>query len=86
VSGRNVADITRDVQGWHDMQHSDCKFVKVLGAEVASQDQRSIIEHWTVEACKGQAFIYKVLIIPGTGALTDAVSNLDGSPVGASKP
>lgn len=86
VSGHNVEDITRDVQGWHDMQHADCQFVRVLGAEVVSQDTKSVTEHWTIEACKRQTFTYKVFIIPGTGAITDAVSNLDGSPIGSGKP
>jgi hypothetical protein len=79
VSGRNIADITRDVQGWHDMQYADCKFVKVLGAEVVSQDEKSITEHWTIEACKQQSFTYNVLIVRNPHALSDAVSNLDGS-------
>jgi hypothetical protein len=86
VAGRNVADITRDVQGWHDMQHADCKFVRVLGAEVILQDERSVTEHWTIEACKQQAFTYKVFIVRNPDALSDAVSNVDGSPLQPSKP
>lgn len=86
VSGRNVADISRDVQGWHDEQHADCKFVKVVAAEVITQEPTSIVEHWTIEACKNQQFTYRVFIIPGTGALTDMVSNVDGSPATPAKP
>jgi hypothetical protein len=86
VSGRNVADITRDVQGWHDMQHANCKFARVLGAEIVSQDEKSITEHWTIEACKQQAFTYKVYIIRSSQALRDMVSNVDGSAVEPTKP
>lgn len=68
------------------MQHADCQFVRLLGAEVVSQDTKSVTEHWTIEACKRQTFTYKVFIIPGAGALSDFVSNLDGSPIGSGKP
>ena len=86
VSGRNVADISRDVQGWHDMQHAGCKFIKVVAAEVITQEPKSIVEHWTIEACKDQQFTYRVLIIPGTGGITDMVSNVDGSAATSAKP
>ncbi len=86
VSGRNVADISRDVQGWHDAQHAGCKFVKVVAAEFITQEPKSIVEHWTIEACKDQQFTYRVLIISGTGGITDMVSNVDDSAAMPTKP
>jgi hypothetical protein len=81
VSGRNVGDISKDVQGWHDMQHPNCKFVRVLSAEEAEKSPDGVSEHWTIEACERQQFTYRVYIIKSNGAITDSVSNVDGSPL-----
>jgi hypothetical protein len=86
VSGRNVEDVSRDVQGWHDMQHPSCKFVRVVSAEVAARSPKDVTEHWTIQACKEQQFTYRVYIIPSNGTITDSVSNVDGSPFTREKP
>jgi hypothetical protein len=77
VAGGNVADVSSDIQSWHDTQHPDCKFVKVLSASVIEQEQRFVTEHWTIEACKQQSFTYKVWLMPDPKVLVDAVLNLD---------
>jgi len=80
VSGRNVEDVSRDVQGWHDMQHSKCKFLRVISADVVTATPGAVTEHWIIEACNQQQFTYRVYIVRGNGSITDAVSNADGSP------
>ena len=75
--GRNVDDLTRDVAQWHDSKHPDCKFAKVVGAEIVKQESDSITEHWTIQACEGKQFTYRVYILRGSGAMTDMVSDVE---------
>jgi hypothetical protein len=82
VTGRNVNDISRDVQGWHNMQHADCAFNRVLGANIVKKESGSVVEHWTIEACNNQQFTYRVFIMFHQGGISDSVSNIDGSPAG----
>jgi len=86
VSGRNVNDIARDVQEWHDVQNPKCTYKKVVAAEVVKRESGSVIEHWTIEACNHKLFTYEVSIIPGRGGITDAVSNVDESPAKYNEP
>lgn len=82
VTGRHISDISRDVQQWHDMQNPSCLFNRVINAQVVKDEKESTVEHWTIEACKGESFTYRVLIMPyPNGGIGDMVSNLDGGPV-----
>ena len=84
VPKAQISAVVRDVAEWHNMQHSDCQYVKPLGSKTVERDGDSTIEHWSIEACSGKAFTYKVRVVPHPGGgVTDSVSNLDGSSVGA---
>ena len=76
VSGNNIADVTRDVAEWHDAKHSECKFARVISAEVVKREDKSATEHWTIQACNEQQFTYQVYVIFGDGAITDMVSDV----------
>jgi len=76
VRGRNIDDITRDVQEWHDVKHQDCKFMRVVGAQVISQEGNRAVEHWTVEACAAKRFTYEVMIERGAHGISDAVADV----------
>lgn len=76
VRGRNVGDISRDVQQWHDAKHQDCKSTRVVGAQIVSQEGNRAVEHWTVEACAAKRFTYEVLIERGATGISDAVADL----------
>lgn len=77
VAGGNVPDVGRDIQAWHDEQHPECKFVKVVAAELLAQEERSITEKWTIEACDAREFAYEVFLMPDAEVLVDGVMNLD---------
>ncbi len=82
VPESGIDAITRDVQQWHEFQHPNCKFAAVTAADVVSQTEKTTVEHWTITACQQQEFTYKVLILRNThGAWSDAVSNVDESPL-----
>lgn len=76
VRGRNIDDITRDVQEWHDVKHQDCKFMRVVGAQIISQEGNRAVEHWTVEACAAKRFTYEVMIERGAHGISDAVADV----------
>jgi len=83
VPNAQISAVVRDVAEWHNMQHPDCQFVKPLGSETVEKDADGTVEHWSIEACAGKAFTYKVAVFPQAGgAVTDMVSNVDGSTVG----
>jgi len=77
VSGRNIVDISRDVQEWHDLKLPTCKYVRVIGAEIINSEQKSTLEYWTIEGCEKKQFTYRVLILPYTGGISDMVSDVD---------
>ena len=81
--GRNIADVSRDVQEWHDAGHGKCRFNRVVSAEMIKQDGAEVVENWTIEACNQQQFTYQVLIMRRNGSFADLVSNVDGSPLGS---
>ncbi|MBN8482641.1 MAG: hypothetical protein J0L88_13735 [Xanthomonadales bacterium] len=80
VSGGHVANVTRDVQGWHNSQNPNCAFVRVVKAAVVKRDRSGVTELWTIEGCDGRLFDYEAYIISMGGGITVAVSNADGSP------
>lgn len=83
VPNAQIPAIVRDVVEWHNMQYPNCQFVKPLGSETIENKVDSSVEHWSIEACDGKAFTYKVTVFPHAGGgVTGAVSNLDGSSVG----
>lgn len=87
VPNSQIQAVVRDVAGWHDMQHPDCSFVKAIGSKLIERAADSTIEHWSIEACSGKAFTYRVMVMPGPGdSVSDSVSNLDGSPVRSAEP
>lgn len=87
VPNSQIQAVVRDVAGWHDMQHPDCTFVRASGSKLIEEGADSTIEHWSIEACSGKIFTYRVLVMPGPGdSVTDSVSNVDGSPVGSAMP
>lgn len=77
--------VVRDVAGWHDSQHPECRFTRFLGSTVIEADQEESTEKWTIVGCDGRQFSYQVFVMSqGDGAVADMVSNLDDAP-GASK-
>ena len=76
------ADPSRDVKAWHNEQHGDCKFDKVLEVGPTTSSETGVENIWTVEAC-GKKFLYRVLVI---GKSTVMVSNADGSPAVSQEP
>ena len=85
VKGSNVDDVTRDVAQWHDSKHADCKFVKVIGAEIVKREKDSVTEHWTIEACDKKHFTYSVYMMLGGPSLMDMVSDVESSDAAPSK-
>ncbi len=87
VPNSQIQAVVRDVAGWHDMQHPECTFVKASGSELLEKSTDSTIEHWSIEACSGKIFTYRVMVMPGPGdSVSDSVSNVDGLPVGSAEP
>jgi len=87
VSGRHVQDVSRDVQQWHDMQYPKCAYEKVLGTKIVKSESNSSTEHWTIGACEGKSFTYKVLIMQfSNGGIGDSVFNVDDSPMKTNNP
>ena len=83
VPNAQISAVVRDVAEWHNMQYANCQFAKPLGSETVEKVEGSTVEHWSIEACDGKAFTYKVRVIPHAGGgVTDSVSNVDGSAVG----
>ena len=81
VRGRNIRDVSRDVQQWHDMMHPECKFVRVTATNIVNQEQDKAVEHWTIEACDQKPFTYRVMVIHRGNGILDSVGNVDGSPL-----
>jgi len=79
VSVRQTGNITRDIVQWHDMKHPDCPFHKVSGAQIVKRENDSVTEHWTIQACAGKQFTYRVWILPGEGGITDVVGDIEAS-------
>ncbi|TXK59074.1 hypothetical protein [Alkalisalibacterium limincola] len=80
VSGQHVANVTRDVQGWHNVQNPNCQFVRAIKAAVVERDTGGVTERWTIEGCDGRLFEYHAYIMSMGGGITVMVSNPDGSP------
>ncbi len=79
VSGAHIANVTRDVQGWHDVQNPKCKFSRAVKASVIERDSDGVTELWTIEGCNGRLFDYEAYIMSMGGGITVMVSNADGS-------
>jgi hypothetical protein len=78
VPNSQIAAVVRDVAQWHDMRHPDCRFLKAKGSVVVEKDSDSTAEHWTVEACSGKSFTYRVVVFPEPdGGVTDMVGDVD---------
>lgn len=77
VSVRQTGNVTRDVVEWHAMKHPDCPFQNVSGAKIVKREKDSVTEHWTIQACAGKQFTYRVFIIPQEGGITDAVGDVE---------
>lgn len=77
-----IADVTRDIKQWHDMEHPACQMKSVLSARIKSRDKDTSTEIWTVEGCGGKQFQYQVVIFAGPNGrgFSDTVANADGSP------
>ena len=87
VPNAQIGAVLRDVSGWHNMQHPDCMYTKPLGSITVEKEGTKTVEHWSIEACSGKTFTYRVAVFPSpNGGVTDMVSNLDGSAVGNSEP
>jgi hypothetical protein len=87
VPNSQIQAIVRDVAQWHDMQYPDCAFVKAVGSNLIEKDADSTVEHWSIEACAGKTFTYRVLVMPRPdGGVSDSVSNVDGSPIDSGEP
>jgi hypothetical protein len=86
VSSRNINDISRDVQQWHDIKNPSCKYVRVIGAEIIKNEQKNTVEHWTIEGCQKKQFTYRVLILSYQGGISDMVSNVEETSVAPQNP
>ena len=83
VPNSQIKAIVRDVAEWHDMQHPGCTFVRATGSKLVEKNADSTVEHWSIEACSGKVFTYRVMVMPQSdGGVSDSVSNVDGSSVG----
>ncbi len=80
VRGGHIANVTRDVQGWHNSQNPNCLFTRAVKATVIERDSDGVTELWTIEGCDGRRFDYETFIMPMGGGITVMVSNADGSP------
>lgn len=83
VSGRHIADVTRDVKGWHDSQNPDCPFSRAVKVKVLERDGDGVTERWTIEGCNGRSFDYEAYIMSMNGGITVMVSDPDVSPTPA---
>ena len=72
-----MSGAARDVVEWHAMKHPDCPFQNVSGAKIVKREKDSVTEHWTIQACAGKQFTYRVFIIPQEGGITDAVGDVE---------
>jgi hypothetical protein len=70
-----VANVARDVAGWHNSQQPDCPYVRPVSVEIIRDEGDAVVEHWTVEACESRQFTYRAYLLPGNG-LTVMVSNV----------
>jgi len=85
VPNAQIGAVLRDVAQWHDMQHPDCRYQKPVGSVAIESTGDNTVEHWSIEACSGKTFTYRVAVFPSPGGgVSDSVSNIDGSPVGDS--
>lgn len=84
VPKSHIPAVIRDVAEWHDLQHPDCPFEKATGSRTVEKRAGGSVEHWSVEACAGKSFVYRVDVFPRgeNGSVTDMVSNVDGSSFG----
>ena len=84
VPNAQISAVVRDVSQWHDMQNPDCRYVQPVGSMLVERTSDHSVEHWTIEACSKQQFTYKVTVLDTTGgSITNMVSNVDGSGIGA---
>jgi hypothetical protein len=68
ASGKLITDIKRDLEVDHNTFYPECMFSKVLSAAPLSKDEDGTYELWTIEACSGKQFTYKVMIMYLNGA------------------
>ena len=84
VPNSQISAVTRDVAQWHDMQNPHCRFVRAVGSRLVEKTFEHSVEHWTIAGCSGQQFTYVVTVLDSSGGgVTNMVSNVDGSPIGA---
>jgi hypothetical protein len=76
----HIANVTRDVQGWHNSQNPNCLFARAVKATVVERDSEGVTERWTIEGCNGRLFDYEAYIMSMGSGITVMVSNADGSP------
>jgi hypothetical protein len=76
--GKVFEQISSSVQKWHDKHHPKCKFVKINRAELIASEVNATVEHWTVEACNRQEFVYRVRVkkVEQNGNLNPIVSDI----------
>jgi hypothetical protein len=86
VSVHQTGNIIRDIVQGHAMKHPDCPFQKVSGAKIVKRDKDSVTEHWTIQACDGKQFTYRVFIIPHEGGITDSVGEVEAAEEASGKP
>ena len=78
VPNSQLSAVVRDVAQWHDIRHPDCHFIKATGSVVVEKDSGSTVEQWTIEACSGKSFTYRVVVFPEPdGGVTDMVGDID---------
>ena len=77
VCGGHAANIARDIAGWHNAHHADCRFVRPVSAQIVRDEGDAVVEHWTIEACEGRQFTCRTYLLPMGGGLTVMVSDVD---------
>ena len=86
VPVHQTGNVTRDIVEWHAMKHPDCPFQNVSGAKIVKREKDSVTEHWTIQACAGKQFTYRVFILPHEGGITDAVGDVEAAAEASGKP
>lgn len=86
VPNHQISAVVRDVAQWHDAQHPECKFERSLGSKPGTSSGGKPEEHWSIAACRGQTFTYRVSVVSQSqgGGITVVVGNLNRQPIGES--
>lgn len=77
VCGSRASLVAKDIAGWHNAKHPDCKFIRPLSARILRDEGDAVAEQWIIEACDRSQFTYSAYIMPGRGGFNVAVGDAD---------